>query len=172
MTDGLDIGQGFDVSNGSTNFGDDNIVGIVLTQGENPSFDFVGDVRNDLDGFAQVIPPSFVVDHRAVNATGGDVVGLRCANTQKALVMPQIQVRFGPVFCNITLTMLVGVERSGIYVNVGIQFLDGHPESPGLEQFGEGCGQDALAQRRGYTARNEYIFGHYGLFTGFKGMTF
>ncbi len=172
MTDSLHVGQGFDVSNCPTNFGDDDIVGIVLTQGENSGFDFVGDVRNDLDGFAQVIPPSFFVDDRAVNATGGDVVGLCCTNTQEAFVMTQVQVRFGPVFCNITLTMLVGVERSGIYVNVGIQFLDGHPESPGLEQFGEGCGQDTLAQRRGYTARNEYIFGHYGLFTGFKGMTF
>jgi hypothetical protein len=42
--------------------------------GFDPFLDFVGDVRDYLDGFAEVVAATFLGDYLAVDFAGGDVV--------------------------------------------------------------------------------------------------
>ena len=88
LTDRLDVRQGFDVPNRATDFGDDEVVIGFSTENLNTSFDFVGDVRNDLHGLAQVFSAAFFIDDRLVNAAGGDVVGLGGLNVEESFIMP------------------------------------------------------------------------------------
>src|SRR3712207_8962695 len=39
-----------------------------------------------------------------------------------------------------TLPMLIGVEGTGIHIDVGIKLLDGNAQAAGLQQFGQRCG--------------------------------
>ncbi len=54
---------------------------------------------------------------------------------RKALIVAQIEVGFGSVFSNIAFTMLIRVEGAGIDVDVGVKFLNGHPQSARLKEF-------------------------------------
>src|SRR3546814_13803532 len=64
------------------------IVGIV----ERERLDRVGDVRNHLDGRAQIIATALALDDLAVDPPRGDVVALVRGDAGEALVMAQIEV--------------------------------------------------------------------------------
>ena len=40
----------------------------------NPFLNFIGDVRDDLYGLAEVVAPALTLDYRGVHLTGSDVV--------------------------------------------------------------------------------------------------
>ena len=46
---------------------------------------------------------------------------------------------------HITFAMLIRVERSGIDIDIWVEFLDGDRETPRLKEFCEGSGNDAFA---------------------------
>ena len=89
-------------------------------------------MRNHLYGFPQISAFSFLIDYCLVDAPCSNVIGLGGKNVQESLVMPKVQIRFSTIFSYITLSMLVRVEGSGIYVNIRIEFLDGYPQASGL----------------------------------------
>ena len=47
--------KAFNVSGGAADFGDDNVVFALVGQFANPILNDVGNVRNDLHGFAEII---------------------------------------------------------------------------------------------------------------------
>ena len=63
LTNGFEKRLAFDVANGSPNFSDDN-VNIFVSQPIQAALDFVGDVRNDLNRFAQELAAALLFDHR------------------------------------------------------------------------------------------------------------
>ena len=85
---------GFNVTNGATNFGDDNIrcdaVLVGLFHGENGFFDGVCDVWNDLYGATEVAAAPFFGDDVGVDASGGDVSSLRHGDVEEAFVVSEI----------------------------------------------------------------------------------
>ncbi len=51
--------------------------------------------------------------------------------------MSEIQIGFVSVGGHIAFPVLVGIESAGIYVDVGIEFLDGYAITAGLKQAGQ-----------------------------------
>ncbi len=155
----LDERLRLDVAHRAADLGDDHVVFLGLRQQLNAAFDLVGDVGNDLHGLAQVLALALLLDDALVDTARRDVVGLRRGLVREALVVPQVEVRLGAVLGDVALAVLVGVERSGIYVDVGVEFLNGHRVTAGLQQAGDRSRNNTLAERRRHAARYEYVLG-------------
>ena len=72
LPDCFEIGQTFDVADGPADLADDHIH-VFATQLPDAGLDLVGDMRNHLDGGAQVVPAPFLSDNRLIDGTGGDI---------------------------------------------------------------------------------------------------
>ena len=153
----LDEGQRLDVAHRAAQFGDDDVVDLLLRQQLNAPLDLVGDMGDDLHGLAQVIAAALLFDDAFIDFARGDVVGLRGGDRRKALVVPQIEVGLRTVFGDVALAVLVGVERPGINVDVRVELLDGHRIAACLQQAGDRCRDDAFAQRRSHAAGNKDV---------------
>ena len=68
--------QRFNVADGAANLDDYNVRVSVDGDRANRVFDFVRDVRNHLNRLAEIIPTTFFLDHRKINATRRPVVCL------------------------------------------------------------------------------------------------
>ena len=62
----------------------------------NAGFDFVGDVRDDLHGFAEVFALALVVEHGLINLAAGEIVEPGQLDVGEPLVMAQVQVGSAP----------------------------------------------------------------------------
>ena len=137
LADGLHVWQGLDVTHRTADLGDHKVVLRLAAEDLDAALDFIGDVRDDLDGLAQVIAATLFFDDALVDAAGGDVVGLRGTHVQKTFVVAQIKVGFSAVFGHVALPVFIRVECAGIDIDVGIQFLDGHSVATALQELGE-----------------------------------
>jgi len=116
--------EALDVADGTAEFGDDDVgCGIFGRLEPHPSFDFVGDVRNDLNRIPEVLPTSIPLDHARVNLARGDIRGLRKADVQKALVVADVEVGLGTVVGHKDLAVLERIHRSRVDVKVGVELL-------------------------------------------------
>ena len=148
LAHGFQKRQTFDIAHGSPDFGDDHIRWILgARHGKDISLDFIGDMRNHLNGGAQVFAPALPVDHGFVYASAGHVAGLGEIFIDKAFIMSQVQIGFRAVVGHKHLAMLVGVHGAGIDVDIRIKLLNAHAQSPALQQPPQGRRRDALAQR-------------------------
>ena len=74
LADRFDERQAFDVADRAADLADDEIDAVGI--GEREFLDRVGDVRDDLDGRAEIIAAPLLGDDVAVDAAGRDIVGL------------------------------------------------------------------------------------------------
>ena len=74
LPDGLEEGQDLDVTDGATDLGDHD-VDVVGGQAADAPLDLVGDVRDDLDGAAQVVAAALGGQHRLVDRARRGVRG-------------------------------------------------------------------------------------------------
>ena len=152
LADSLDVGQRLDVAHHASYLRDDHVIQAGALEKLHPALDLVGDVGYDLHGLAEIRSLPLLLYDSLVDAAGGDVVGLRHAHVQETLVVTEVQVGLRTVVGDIAFAVLVGVQGSGIHIDVGIELLDRDTQSPALEQFGDGCGKYSLAQRRSHAA--------------------
>ena len=73
LADGLEERQALDVADGPADLDDDDIGIAVAGDATDPLLDLVGDVRDDLDGAAEVVAAALLGDDRLVDAAGRDV---------------------------------------------------------------------------------------------------
>ena len=71
--DGLEERQRLDVADRAADLGDDDVDVGGRAIAPDPGLDLVGDVRDDLDGVAEVLPAPLLGDHRRVDLAGRDV---------------------------------------------------------------------------------------------------
>jgi hypothetical protein len=83
-------------------------------------------VRHHLHGFAKIGAITLLVYNGLVYPTGGNVVGLCGEDVQVSFVVTQVEIGFGTVFSNKTLSVLIWIERTRIDINVRIEFLNGN----------------------------------------------
>ena len=117
--------------------------------------DLVGDVRDDLDGAAEVVAAALAPDHRVVDAAGGDVGGARRVRVGEALVVAEVEVGLGAVLGDEDLAVLERAHRPGVDVDVGVELLQLDPVAAGHEQPPDRGRRDALAERRDDAAGDE-----------------
>ena len=128
--------QGLDIPDRPANFHDHDV--HAFGDFADAALDLVGDVRDDLHGFSQVIAAALPGENGFVDAPGGPVVVARQFNVGEALVVPEVEVRLRSVVRDENLPMLKGAHRSGIHVQVGIDFLDGDFEAATFEETTDG----------------------------------
>ena len=78
-----------------------------------------------LDGFAQIVAATLLVNNRLVNSASGNGIVAGGPYARESLVMAQIQVGFHTVHGHIALPMLVGVQRTRVDVDIRVEFLNG-----------------------------------------------
>ena len=133
LADGLDVGQRFDVAHGAAYFGNHHVIFVVSAHQHYVALDFVGDVRNYLDGLAQIVALTLLVDDVLVDAPGGHVIVLRGRDVEEALVVTEVEVGFGAVVGDVAFAVLIGVERPRVDVEIRVELLDGHAETACLK---------------------------------------
>ena len=86
LADGLHEGQRFDVSHRTANLNDGDV--DILRHFLHGRFDFIGDVRDYLDGFTEIIASALLGDDLFIEATGRPVVIARKLRMREAFVVP------------------------------------------------------------------------------------
>jgi hypothetical protein len=95
-----------DVADGAADLAENEVVSVIAVEDE--ILDLVGNVRDHLHRRAQIIAAPFLGDDVLVDATGRDVVVLVRRPSRKALVVPEIEIRFRAVVGHEDLAVLVG----------------------------------------------------------------
>ena len=121
--------------------------------------DLVGDVRDDLDGVAEVLAAPLLGDDGAVDLAGRDVGAAVQVLVEEALVVADVEVGLGAVVGDEDLAVLERVHRPGVDVEVRVELLHRHPQAAGLEQPAEAGRRQALAERGGDATGDEQVAG-------------
>ena len=91
--------------------------------------DRVGDVRDHLDGGAEIVAAPLLGDDVLVDAAGGDVVLARSPDAGEALVMAEVEVGLGAVVGDEDLAVLVRAHRPRIDVEIGVELAQADRDS-------------------------------------------
>ena len=137
LTHRLDERLGLHIAYGSSDFGDYDIILSGLAEKKHASFDFIGNMRDDLYCLAKIGSLPLLVDDGMVDLSCRYIVGLGCMHTEESLIMAEVKVSLGPVIGNIALSMFVRVECTRVDIDVRVEFLDSNPQTSGLKKFGQ-----------------------------------
>ena len=117
--------MGFDIADGAADFGYYHIGARVFADVVDKLFDFVGDMRNYLDGRAEILAAALFVEDVPINLTGGEVGVFVKVLVDKAFVVPEVEVGFGAVLRYVHFAVLIGAHGTGVNVYVGVELLRG-----------------------------------------------
>ena len=132
LADRFEIRQAFDIADGAADLAQHEVEILVAVADE--ILDRVGDVRNDLDGGAEIIAAPLLEEDFLVDAAGGDVVLPRRRTAGEALVMAEVEIGFGAVIGDEDLAMLIRRHRAGIDIEVGVELAQAHFIAARLQQ--------------------------------------
>ena len=124
LADGLEERQALDVADGAADLDDDHVRVPVARDARDPLLDLVGDVRDDLDRAAEVVPAPLLGDDRGVDAAGRDVGALGQVLVDEPLVVAEVQVRLGAVVGDEDLAVLVRRHGPRVHVDVRVELED------------------------------------------------
>ena len=110
LADRLEERQALDVADGAADLAQDDVrtLGVVLDE----LLDGVGDVRDHLDGAAQIVALALAGEHGPVDAAGRHGVRGARRHAGEALVVAEVEVGLGPVVGDEHLAVLVGRHRA------------------------------------------------------------
>ena len=131
LPDRLEEREDLDVADGAADLGDHDVDVLVGGQRQDPVLDLVGDVRDHLDGLAEVGAAALLGEHVLVDRPGGRVRLLRERHVDEALVVPEVEVGLAAVVGDEHLTVLEGVHRAGVDVDVRVELLHRDPQARG-----------------------------------------
>ena len=120
-------------------------------------------MRNNLNGIAQILTTTFLGDNRGVHLARRRICSARQVHIQEAFVVADIEVGFRAVFSHENFAVLERVHRAGIDIDVGIELLHDHMQSPRTKESSQAGGGQALAQRGHNATRDKNMLGH-GIF--------
>ena len=101
-------------------------------------------MRDDLDGITQVFAAAFLCNYRGVDLAGRRVRRTGEVHVQETLVVADIKVGFRAVFSDENLTVLEGVHRPGIDVDIGVKLLHGDAQTARTQQTPQRRGRQTL----------------------------
>ena len=159
LADGFEERQRFDVADGAADFGDHD-VHVARPTFLHGGLDLVGDVRDHLHGLAQIIAAALARDDLFVDASAGEVVGLREAGMGEAFVVAQVEIGLGAVVGDEDFAVLERAHGAGIDVEVRIELLAGDLQAAAFQQAADAGGGDSLPERGNHAAGYEYKFSH------------
>ena len=132
----------------------------IVIAGEHERLDRVGDVRNHLDGPAEIVAAPLLGDDFLVDLAGRDRIGLRGRTPREALVVTEIEIRFGAIIGDEDFAMLIRAHRARIDIEIGIELPEADLVPSRLEHRSERCRGNALAEGGNHAAGDEYVPRH------------
>ena len=156
LANGFEEGKRFDIADSAADFDDDDV--DTFGDAFDAALDFVGDVRNDLDGFAEVVAATLFGENGFVDTAGSPVIVASKLGVGEAFVVAKVEVGFRTVFGNENFAVLVGAHGAGIDIQVRIAFLNGDLETTAFEETTNRGSSNALTKRGNNTAGNKDIF--------------
>jgi len=174
LAQGLEKGLAFDIADCAPDFNDGDIHAILPRgQGMNTGFDFIGDMGNNLYCLAQIFAAALFLDDRVINGSCGGIAFLGQFGRGEAFVMTQVQVCFRSIVSNEHLTMLKGIHRAGVYVNIRVHLHHGDAQPARFKKQSQTGGSNAFAYRGHHTARCKHVLGHLACISRwFRGVDF
>ena len=158
----LEEGLTLNVADRAADF-DDQYIGVgAHGEAAHALLDRVGDVGHGLDRAAEVVALALALDHGGRNLAHRDGGRAGQVLVEEALVVAEVEVRLRAVVGDEDLAVLVRRHRAGIDVEVRVKLLDRDAQAAAGEQFGEGSGGDALADRADHAAGDEDVARHGG----------
>ena len=137
LPDRLEEGQDLDVADGAADLGDHDVDVVVGGEGEDAVLDLVGDVRDHLDGLAEIRAPAFLRQHVLVDRPGRGVRPFGELDVDEALVVTEVEVGLAAVAGDEHLTVLKRVHGARVDVDVRVELLHRDPKPTGLQQAPE-----------------------------------
>src|SRR6266566_191003 len=155
LAHGFEKWERFDVTHRAANFDDDDVrISRNLTEG---GLDLVGNVRNHLHRFSEVIAAAFLRDDGLVDSPSRPIVIARQLGGRKPFVMSQVEVRLGAVIGDVHFPVLIRAHRAWVYVQVRIALLEGNSETSAFEQAANRRCCYAFAKGGNNSTGNKYI---------------
>ncbi len=145
LANGFEERQGFDITYGTADFNQHHV--MTFATGNDALFDSVSDVRDNLNGCAQIVATALFTQNVRVDAASGEVVATRHFGANETLVVAKIQVGFSAVFSNEHFPVLDWTHGTRIDVDIRIQLHHGHIEATGFKNGCEGGCGNAFTQR-------------------------
>ncbi len=144
LTGGFKERQTFNIAYRAAYFYD-YYIGLLLERLK-AELDFVGDMRNNLHGCAQIFATAFAFYNTFVNAARRDDIILGHAGFQKPFVITQVKVGFRAVLGDENLTVLIGRHRAGIDIDIRIELLHKDFQTAVFQQSSQRRGCDSFAE--------------------------
>src|SRR5207248_10865936 len=138
LPDRLEERQRLDVAHRTANLNNRD-VGVARTALD-VRLDLVGDVRDDLDGAAEIVAAAFLLDHRLIDLAGGEVVPAAHLRALEALVVPEVEIRLGAILGHEHFPVLKRAHGARVNVDIRVELDVGDADAARLEDRGEGCG--------------------------------
>ena len=163
LANGFDERQRFDVTDRSANFAQNEIKALGIRLGE--FLDSIRYMRDDLNRRAEIIPATFLLNDRLIDAPRRYVVGLPRGNARKAFIMSKVEVGFRPVIGHIDFAMLIRRHRARINIEIRIELPDSNAISARLQKGSKRCCHKTFAKRGDHATgdKNEPCHGRKGL---------
>ena len=155
LADRLQERQRLDVAHRAADLGDHDVDVLRLGDQLDAVLDLVGDVRDDLDGAAEVVAAALLADDRVVDRAGGDVGAARGVRVREALVVAEVEVGLRAVLGDEHLAVLERRHRARVDVDVRVELLERDLQAARDEQAADRGGGDALAERGDDAAGDE-----------------
>ena len=108
----LEERQRLDVAHRAADLGDHDVDVGRLRHQLDAVLDLVGDVRDHLDGAAEVVAAALAPDHRVVDRARGGVGGAARVRVGEALVVAEVEVGLGAVLGDEHLAVLERAHRA------------------------------------------------------------
>ena len=145
LADRLEERQRLDVADGAADLQDDDVASS-LHRRAGCALDLVRDVRDDLDGRAQVLPAPLLADDRVPDRPGRVVCVRERFSVDEPLVVAEVEIGLGAVLGDEDLAVLVRAHRPRIDVDVRVELLNLHLHAARLQQRSERGGGDPLPE--------------------------
>ena len=92
-------------------------------------------MRDNLNGFSQIITTAFFVDYALINTSCSNVVSFGSLDTEEAFVVSKVEVCFMTVNCYIAFSVFVRVKSTRVNINVRVELLNSYAVASCLQQF-------------------------------------
>jgi len=168
LAHGLEEGQRLNVADGPADLGDDD-VDLGAGHAADARLDLVGDVRDDLHRVAEVLTASLLRDDGRIHLAGRHIGRAVEIGVEEALVVTDVEIGLGAVVGDEDLSVLEGVHRARVDIEIGIELLHRHAQSARLEEVAEAGCRQALAEGRRDAAGDEHMTGVPSLLHGRSG---
>ena len=161
LTDGFQKRLGFDITDGTADFGNDHIGVSFFSRTQDAFFDFIGHMRNHLNGAAEIIAAAFFFQHGVINFAAGGITVFGKIDINKTFIVADIQVSFGAVIGNEHFAMLIRAHSAGVDIDIRVKFLADNFQSAVFQNAAKGRCGDSFSQGRHNAAGHKNKLGHF-----------